>query len=294
MDEGPASDRIERIRWEGDPVDPIQKRSPHLRVTILGSGTSHGVPAVGCGCRVCCSPDPRDHRTRCGITVEADGTTLLIDAPPELRLQVVRSHIRRVDAVLFTHSHADHIFGLDDVRRYNDVLGGDLPIFARADVLQDLERAYRYVFIETQAGGGKPKLALVPIEGDCFEAAGIPIEAIPIFHGELPITSFRIGRFAYVTDVSQIPERSMARLRGLDLLILGALRPAPPHPTHFTIGQALDVVEQLAPRRAYFTHLTHDVSHRETEATLPASVRLAYDGLVLEVKDLWAAGSGSE
>jgi phosphoribosyl 1,2-cyclic phosphate phosphodiesterase len=216
--------------------------------------------------------------------VQVGEKIVLVDAPPELRLQVVRSHVERVDAVLFTHSHADHIFGLDDVRRYNDVLAGDLPVHARPDVLEDLERAFHYVFVETQAGGGKPRLALTPIVNDSFEAAGVPVEAIPIFHGELPITAFRIGRFAYVTDVSRIPEESLARLRGLDLLILGALRLDPPHPTHFTIGQALELVQSLAPRRTYLTHLTHEVPHRETEAYLPAAVRLAYDGLVLYVE----------
>jgi phosphoribosyl 1,2-cyclic phosphate phosphodiesterase len=255
---------------------------PTTRVIILGCGTSHGVPAVGCDCPVCCSPDPRDRRTRCGAAVQVDGKTLLIDAPPELRLQVVRSHVTRVDAILITHSHADHIFGLDDVRRYNDVLEGELPVHAREDVLKDLKRAFRYVFIETQLGGGKPMLALAPILGDRFDAAGVLVEAIPVFHGELPITAFRIGDFAYVTDVSRIPEESLARLRRLDLLILGALRPAPPHPTHFTFDQALAVVEELAPRRTFFTHLTHDVSYRALDGMLPPSVRLAYDGLVLE------------
>jgi len=207
-----------------------------------------------------------------------------VDAPPELRLQVVRSHIERVDAVLFTHSHADHIFGLDDVRRYNDVLAGDLPVYARPDVLEDLERAFRYVFIETQAGGGKPKLALTPIRCEQFEAAGVPVEAIPVFHGTLPITAYRIGRFAYVTDVSHVPEPSLERLHGLDVLILGALRVDPPHPTHFTIGQALELVDRLRPCRTYFTHMTHEVPHRETEASLPPNVWLAYDGLVLDVE----------
>lgn len=254
-----------------------------IRVIVLGCGTSHGVPAVGCTCRVCCSPDPRDRRTRCGVAVRISGKTLLIDAPPELRQQVVRSHITRVDALLFTHSHADHIFGLDDVRRYNDVLAGDMPVYARPDVLKDLERAFCYVFEETQAGGGKPKLALTPIQTDRFEAAGVKVEAIPIFHGELPITAYRIGDFAYVTDASRIPEASLHRLGGLDLLILGALRPEPPHPTHFTFGEALTVVERLAPRRTYFTHMTHEVLYREAERALPGGVRLAYDGLVLDV-----------
>jgi phosphoribosyl 1,2-cyclic phosphate phosphodiesterase len=266
------------------PAETVSCGPSTIQVTVLGSGTSHGVPSVRCGCRVCCSPDPRDRRTRCGIVVRVGETTLLVDAPPELRLQVVRSHIEQVDAVLFTHSHADHIFGLDDVRRYNDRLPGELPVYARADVLEDLRRAFRYVFIETQAGGGKPRLALTPIVNDSVEVTGVPVEAIPIFHGELPITAFRIGSFAYVTDVSRVPDESLDRLRNLDLLILGALRLEPPHPTHFTIGQAQELVEELTPRRTYLTHLTHEVPHRETESRLPAHVRLAYDGLVLNVE----------
>src|SRR5690242_11502428 len=146
---------MRRSKPSGTSHHPIVPPSPHqaLRVTVLGSGTSHGIPSVGCGCRVCSSPDPRDRRTRCSIAVHSGTVTLLIDAPPELRLQVVRSHVTRVDALLFTHAHADHIFGLDDVRRFNDVLGADLPIFATAEVLEDLRRAFRYVFVETQAGG---------------------------------------------------------------------------------------------------------------------------------------------
>jgi phosphoribosyl 1,2-cyclic phosphate phosphodiesterase len=257
--------------------------SPSLRIIILGCGTSHGIPAVRCDCPVCTSPDPRDRRSRCGILLRAAGRTLLVDAPPDLRLQLVRAHVTRIDAVLFTHSHADHVFGLDDVRRYNDVLEDDLPVYARPDVLEDLRRIFRYVFIETQAGGGKPKLALLPIEGDRFDAVGVPVQAIPIFHGELPITAFRVGDAAYVTDVSALPAESMARLMGLELLVIGALRPAPPHTTHFTFGQALEVVSELSPRRTFFTHTTHDISYREAEATLPPGVRLAYDGLILDV-----------
>lgn len=253
-----------------------------MRVTVLGSGTSHGIPAVACGCRVCASPDPRDRRTRCAIVVEWGGKRILVDTPPELRQQVVRSHIHRVDAILFTHAHADHMFGLDDVRRFNELQQGELPVFARPETLEALKQTFRYVFVPTQAGGGKPRLALTPFEGDRLEWEGLSIEAVPIYHGELPILGFRFGAFAYVTDASHIPETSLARLRNLDTLILGALR-RDPHPTHFNIDQALEVVAELKPRRAFFTHMAHSVEHAPTDATLPPGVRLGYDGLILTI-----------
>ncbi len=255
-----------------------------MRVTILGSGTSHGIPAVGCSCRVCTSPDPRDHRGRCSVVVEWRGVTFLVDTPPELRRQVIRAHLTRLDAILYTHSHADHLFGLDDVRRFNDLQGDELPVFGSAATLEDVRRAYRYVFVPTQEGGGKPRLGLRPIRGDALEWRGVRVEAIPVFHGELEILGYRFGPFAYVTDVSRIPERSVERLEGLDTLILGALR-WEPHPTHFTIEQALEAIHRLRPRRAFLTHLAHTVAHAETEHRLPPGVRLGYDGLVLTLPE---------
>lgn len=255
-----------------------------MRITVLGSGTSHGIPSVGCDCEVCASADPRDVRSRCAIAVHWRDKVLVVDTPPEFRQQVIRSQIRRVDALLYTHSHADHIFGLDDVRRFNEMQGGEMPVFARPDVLDDLRRAFRYVFVTTQVGGGKPQLALHPLEGDRLEWEGLTVETIPVFHGNYPITAFRIGDFAYLTDTSRIPETSLERLRGLDTLILDALR-WEPHPTHFNIEEALAVVESLRPRRTFFTHLAHTVPHAETERTLPRGVRLAYDGLILNVPD---------
>lgn len=255
-----------------------------MRVTVLGSGTSHGIPAIGCGCEVCASPDPRDRRNRCSIAVEWRGKTIVVDTPPEFRQQVIRSHIERVDLLLFTHSHADHIFGLDDVRRFNEMQGVEMPIYSAESTLRDLERAFRYVFIQTQLGGGKPKLVLKPIQRERLEWEGREIEAVPIFHGELPVLGFRFGSFAYVTDASRIPGASLEKLRGLDTLILGALR-WEPHPTHFSIEQSLEVVAEVKPRRTFFTHMAHTVPHRETERRLPSGVRLAYDGLVLTVPD---------
>lgn len=223
-------------------------------------------------------------RSRCSILVQWQGKSLLVDTPPELRQQAIRSHVRRVDAILYTHSHADHLFGLDDVRRFNEMQEGDLPILARPDVLADLERAYRYVFMQTQVGGGKPRLQLVPIEGDIFECLSLRVEAIPVLHGRLPITAFRFGAFAYATDVSEISAESRERLRGLDTLVLSALRHEP-HPTHLTVTEALRVIEDLAPRQAYLVHMSHGLMHRRESRQLPALVRFAYDGLIIDLPD---------
>jgi len=208
----------------------------------------------------------------------------MIDTPPELRQQVIRSHVRRVDAILFTHTHADHLFGLDDVRRFNDLQGGELPVFARPKELEVIRRAFRYIFVPTQAGGGKPQLRLCSIESDSVQLDDVVVEVIPIMHGELEVIAYRFGSFAYVTDVSLIPPASFERLRGLDTLALGALRHEP-HPTHFTVAEALEVVRALAPRRAYFVHMSHGLPHRRTERDLPKNVRLAYDGLIVETPD---------
>lgn len=253
-----------------------------MRVTFLGTGTSHGVPAIQCDCAVCTSPDRRNERARCAVVVQEGGRTLLIDTPPELRQQAIRYHLCGVDAVLFTHAHADHIFGLDDIRRFNDLQQRDMPCFGTPETLADIERTFRYVFVETQAGGGKPRLRLNAIEAGSFTVAGVEVEAMPILHGRLPVCAFRFGAFAYVTDVSEIPPASRERLRGLDTLVLGALRHEP-HPTHFSIAEAVAAVADLGPRRAFFTHLAHNLDHRATEAALPPGIRLAYDGLILEI-----------
>jgi phosphoribosyl 1,2-cyclic phosphate phosphodiesterase len=253
-----------------------------MRVTVLGSGTSHGVPMIGCDCTVCTSTDPRDTRTRPSIVVALPTGTILVDTAPELRLQAVAHKVRRVDAVLFTHTHADHLHGIDDLRAYNARQGGAIPLYGSPTSMEDIRVRFDYIFAQSYLGGGLPLLDLHPVEGP-FAVLGHTVVPVVVLHGHLPVYGYRFGRFAYVTDCSAIPEPSMALLHDLDVLILDALRHKP-HPTHFNIAQALEVIAALQPRRAFLTHLTHDVLHRRVAGELPEGVALAYDGLTFEVE----------
>jgi len=256
-----------------------------MKVTVLGSGTSHGVPVIGCGCAVCASPDPRNKRLRPSILVTADdGANILVDTPPEMRLALIANHIRRMDAILYTHSHADHIFGLDDVRVFNYQSGAVMPVYAEPGVLDDIRRIYAYIFKPTQAGGGKPQVALHEIlPGDAMAWHGLDILPLRVCHGRLPILAYKFGpRFAYVTDVSAIPPETWPLLEGLDLLILDAVR-REPHETHFHLDAALEVIALLQPKRTLLTHLSHDYDYAATNAELPPGVELAFDGQVVEL-----------
>ena len=264
-------------------------------MTVLGSGTSHGVPSIGCDCAVCRSTDPKDRRTRPSILLELqpeDGAgepavaravrSILVDTSTDLRMQALANDVRRVDAILFTHSHADHIFGLDDVRRYNQMQQSAIPCFADADTLDNLKRMFGYVFNPaTQKGGGIPQLTIFRIAG-AFSLGGVEIVPVPLFHGRLPVLGFRVGTFAYLTDCNRIPDESWALLDGVRTVILDALRHRP-HSTHFSVGEAIEVVGRLRAERAYFTHICHDLGHAATNAQLPSGVQLAYDGLVLTI-----------
>jgi phosphoribosyl 1,2-cyclic phosphate phosphodiesterase len=266
-----------------------------LKVTVLGSGTSHGVPSIGCDCAVCRSTDPKDRRTRPSILLElrpdaGDGQpafaravqSILVDTSTDLRSQALANDVRRVDAILFTHSHADHIFGLDDVRRYNQMQQSAIPCFADADTLDNLKRMFGYVFNPpTQKGGGIPQLTIFRIAG-AFSLGGVEIVPVPLFHGRLPVLGFRIGTFAYLTDCNRIPDESWPLLDGVQTLILDALRHRP-HSTHFSVSEALAASARLGAARTYFTHICHDLPHQATCARLPAGIELAYDGLVLHV-----------
>ncbi len=253
-------------------------------VTFLGSGTSTGVPVVGCHCRVCTSDDPRNNRLRQSVKIEANGKSFLIDTTPDLRLQLLRFPTPRLDFILFTHSHSDHLMGLDDIRPFNFRQREAIHAFANAATAKAIRRVFSYIWEGTQLGGGKPQLELHEV-ATAFTHDGVSIVPIPVHHGEWTILGYRIGPFAYITDTNGIPDSSMELLDGIETLAIDGLRPSPPHPTHFTIGEAIDVARQIGPRETWLIHLTHDVDHGVVERTLPHGVHLAYDGLVLRFEN---------
>lgn len=257
--------------------------SDHIRITVLGSGTSSGVPTIGCTCEVCHSADPRDQRLRPSILLRYGGHNVIVDTTPDFRAQVLRARLERLDAILYTHAHADHILGLDDVRPFNYRQRAPIPVFGTQETLDAIQRVFCYAFENGPQESSVPKLDLRALDGAPFELFGLEFAPIPLCHGKGTVLGFRFGRAAYLTDHSDIPEESRARLAGLDVLFLDALRHRP-HPTHTTVEQAVRLVEELKPRRAFFTHMCHDLSHERTEAALPAHVRLAYDGLEIEVE----------
>lgn len=258
-------------------------KQPVGRVTFLGTGTSHGVPMIGCTCRTCTSNDPRDQRWRPSIAIELAGepATLLVDTSPDLRAQALRFGLARVDAVLFTHPHADHLLGLDDIRRYNALQHQAIPCYGHPQTIQEVRRVFAYAFNPPQVGGGIPQLRLFPLGGP-FCVGHCTVTPVPILHGRLPIYGYRVGSFAYLTDCSEIPDASWALLEGVRVLAIDALRDRP-HPTHFTVAQALAVIERVGPERALLTHVCHDLKHEETNARLPRGVEVAYDGLVFDI-----------
>lgn len=253
-----------------------------VRIKVLGSGTSVGVPTIGCRCAVCTSDDFRDKRLRPSIYVQYGEHGVLIDTTPDFRQQALRANIERVDAILFTHSHADHIMGLDDVRPLNFKQGGSIPIYGSAEHIDNIQRCFHYVFSNHKSESSRPRLVTHVFDSAPLNLFGLDFIPIRLCHGKGTVHGFRFGNAAYLTDHSDIPDESMERLRGLDVLFLDALRHRP-HPTHSTVERSLASVEKLAPRRAFFTHICHDLSHAATEKQLPSHVRLAYDGLEITV-----------
>jgi phosphoribosyl 1,2-cyclic phosphate phosphodiesterase len=249
--------------------------------TFLGTGTSVGVPMVGCDCDVCRSTNPKNHRYRCAVLIKTAQGNLLIDTPPELRLQLLRENVGLVHAVLFTHFHADHVFGLDDVRPFPRKLGGAVPLYCTTEVEDKIRQAFSYAFqadSEMMPPGYIPKLVFERITADPFLVLGQRVIPIPLIHAQFNVFGFRIGDVAYCTDVNAIPAPSWPLLEGLQVLVLDALR-FKPHPGHLSVSEALEVIRRLKPSRAYFTHMSHDLDHEETNRRLPPGVELAYDGL---------------
>jgi phosphoribosyl 1,2-cyclic phosphate phosphodiesterase len=257
-----------------------------MRLTFLGTGTSFGVPQIGCDCVVCRSTDPRDKRTRSGAVLEVGGSTILIDTPPELRLQLIASGFSRIDAVVYTHEHADHINGIDDLRIFSVRQRQPLPIYGPGETLDRLRASFNYIFddaVRPYEGTSKPSLTLHETQPDReVTIAGVQVLPLAFQHGHLRVFGYRFGNLAYITDVKTIAETQRARLRNLDVLVLNALWWRP-HPTHLSISEAIETAQALSARRTYLTHLTHETGHADLETQLPAGVFPAYDGLTVEV-----------
>jgi phosphoribosyl 1,2-cyclic phosphate phosphodiesterase len=252
-----------------------------VRLVVLGSGTSHGVPMIGCDCAVCTSDDPRDKRTRTSVVFSYGSHTILVDTAPELRLQCVACDVRRVDAILFTHYHADHITGLDDVRRFNWIQDTPITVYGDRETLDRLWQMFPYAFEDDpEYPSAKPELNTALLDGP-FDLFGERVIPVPLMHGSLPVYGFRVGGIAYCTDCNGIPASSYELLRDLDVLLLDAVRHQP-HATHFTVEQAVAEAQRIGAKRTYFTHIAHALGHAETNAQLPAGMELAYDGLVCE------------
>jgi phosphoribosyl 1,2-cyclic phosphate phosphodiesterase len=252
-----------------------------MKVTLLGTGTSTGVPSIGCECETCTSDDPRDKRLRVSVLVEHDGQTVLVDTSSDFRQQALRVGLKHLDAVLVTHCHADHIFGLDDIRPLN-FRHGALGVYANERAWVDIRRIFKYVFEPSHFGGGLPQVvAHTVVNGASFcLSRDLLVTPLEVIHGRLPVVAYRFNDFAYATDLSEIPPATLDALRDLDTLVLDCLR-IKPHPTHLTLDTALRYIEQIKPRRAYLTHIAHDIKHARDSKLLPAGVEWAYDGLII-------------
>lgn len=258
-----------------------------MRLHFLGTGTSFGVPVIGCDCAVCTSDDPRDRRTRHGVVVENGGARLLVDTPPELRLQLVRAGIGSVDAVWYTHFHADHTHGVDDIRVFSVRRQGALRVYGDERTLRIMARKFDYVFdpeMKPLAGTTKPEAALQVIRPyESVDVESLRMLPLPVPHGNADVLGFRTGDLGYITDAKLLPERTAEALRGVRVLVLNALWFGRPHPTHFTVEEAVEVALEIGAERTYLTHLSHRVGHRELEDWLPPGIRPAYDGLVIDI-----------
>ena len=253
-----------------------------MKVTFLGTGTSQGIPVIGCECDACLSTDFRDNRLRVSIQIEIAGKTIVIDVGPDFRQQMLRAKTKQIDAILITHEHSDHVAGLDDIRPFNFMYEMDMPIYTTKRVAKELKQRYAYIFEATYPGVPKVQQHLIT-KDSTFTAAGINITPIEIFHGKLPILGFRIGTFAYLTDFKSIQPSEIRKLEGIETLVISALQHQPHH-SHSTLEESVNFIQQLQIPNAYLTHLSHKMgTHANTEQLLPPHVRIAYDGLVIEI-----------
>jgi len=253
-----------------------------LNIRFLGTGTSQGVPVIGCDCEVCRSVDFRDKRFRCSVHIETEGKSLVIDTGPDFRMQMLRADIHQLDAVIYTHEHKDHTAGLDDIRPFNFRQKKDMPVYGRSQVLNQIRQEYSYVFSEKKYPG-VPQVLPIEIDGEAFEVEGITIHPIPVMHHKLPVLGFRVGDFTYITDANYISEESKEKIKGSKILVLNALQKTP-HLSHFTLEEAIEMAQMLGAEQTYFTHISHKLGlHREVESELPEGIHLAYDGLMLSL-----------
>ena len=253
-----------------------------MKLTFLGTGTSTGVPSIACDCETCTSDDPRDQRLRVSVLIEHAGETVIVDTSSDFRQQALRIGLKHLDAVLITHCHADHIFGLDDIRPLN-FRHGALGLYANERAWKDIRRIFQYVFEPTHFGGGLPQVIPYTVFHRAPFCIGPELEITPleVIHGRLPVMAYRFNDFAYLTDLSEIPAETIDCLKGLDALVLDCLR-FREHPTHLWVDKALEYIERIKPRRTFFTHIAHDIKHARDSAKLPPGVEFAYDGLVVE------------
>lgn len=249
----------------------------NIEVIVLGCGSSAGTPVIGCRCGTCSSDDKRNHRTRASTLIRANGVNFLIDTGPDLRQQALREGVDRVDAVLYTHPHSDHLNGIDDLRAYCYHQRGVVPLYGNAFTLEDIQRRFPYAFFPPSQYWDKPVLSAHVVEGE-FEVNGVKVVPIPVLHGTWPIYGYRIGNVAYITDVSEIPDSSRHLLQGLDVLLLDSLRRMP-HPTHFSFEQAVDEAQRIKAQQTWLIHMTHELSYADMAEALPANIAPAYDGL---------------
>lgn len=259
---------------------------------FLGTATSYGVPQVGCRCATCTSADPKNVRTRASVYLESDeGSRLIVDAGPEMRVQALREGITRVDAALFTHYHADHTAGIDDLKAFNAALGGVLPCYGDAETEASLRARFGWAFEGTPWIGLIPHIRFHVVDREPFSVGDTCVQPVPLRHGRIRATGYRVGDFAYLTDASEVPASSHALLGGLDTLVVDSLR-WEPHPTHLSVPEALELIEALQPRRAYLTHVSHALEHQATNRRLPRSVEVAYDGLALDLAPAKVGAAG--